>query len=453
MKVENQYPVIAPGFGVFITPDGGFVFTYEDINGIKSPQPQCKSLNVQACAILELCTGCNTVKEVVHALEEKFEDTPPDLMSQVTSFLDNICQKGYIHFCSVPANMQGLLQGTTEYYIPYQVLLETTTGCNLKCGHCLLSAGEPLDDELSANQFLPILKRFFDIGVKRMELSGGEVLTKKGWETLAEFCRNRFISCVLTNGCLITEEVVPTLTWCREIHISVYSSTAETHEKIAGVKGSFEQVVTGISLLTKKGVYVGASVIVTPFTLYQIEDIVQLALSLQCSIVRVGIVSPLGRAHNKHWELTLPEKHMLDKKIEELKQKYKGKIDIQWEEEESDGSQKCGAGVSRWAVTSNGDVYPCGIFRIPIGNVAREDPLHICTSPAVKFLEELRPPDKELCGDCTYLFACQECHGQAFAFFRKVDHCFWAEQFEKAPEPFRSAIWEKYNQRRIMGLR
>ncbi|MGD2249356.1 MAG: PqqD family peptide modification chaperone [Candidatus Methanofastidiosia archaeon] len=453
MNIETQYPVIAPGYGAFITPDGGFIFTYKDINGVKSPQPQCKGLNVQACAIIELCTGCNTVKEIVGILDKKFEDTPPDLVSQVTSFLDDIYQEGYIHLSSAPVSIKGLLQGTTEYHIPYQVLLETTTGCNLKCGHCLLSAGNPLKDELSADQFLPILKRFFDMGVKRVELSGGEILTKKRWDKLAEFCKNRFISHVLTNGCLITEETVHTLSWCREIYISVYGSTAQTHEKVTGVKGSFEQVVTGISLLAKKGFYVGVSVIVTPFTLHQFEDIVQLAISLQCKIVRVGIVSPLGRAYDKHWELTLPEKDILDKKIEELKQKYTGKIDIQWEEEESEGNQKCGAGVSRWVVTSNGDVYPCGIFRIPIGNVAREDPLHICVSPAVKFLEKLRPPDKQLCGDCTYFFACKQCHGQAFIYFLKVNHCGWAEQFEKAPEPFKSAIWEKYNQKKIMVLR
>jgi radical SAM protein with 4Fe4S-binding SPASM domain len=446
MKVDKKYPTIAPGYGVFITPDGGFVFTYEEVDGVKCPHPQSKSLNVQACAILEYCTGRTTVEEIVHALEEKFEDTPSDLLDQVASFLDDIHQKGYIHLCSTPVVMQGLLQGTTEYYIPFQVLLETTTTCNLNCGHCLVSAGEPLSDELSAAQFLFILERFFDLGVKRLELSGGEVLTKKGWELLAEFCRKRFISSLLTNGVLITEEVVTALTWCREIHVSVYGSNATTHEKITGVKGSFEKMVTGISLLTKRGLYVGASVIVTPFNLYQLEDIVQLALSLQCSIVRVGVVSPLGRARDKHWELTLPEKEMLNKKMDELKQKYKD-IDIQWEEE-SEGNQTCGAGVNRWVVTSNGDVYPCGIFRIPIGNVVKEDPVHICKSPVVKFLQELRPPDKELCGDCTYFFACQQCHGQAFAFFLKVDHCGWAEQFQKAPEPFKSVIWEKYSQRK-----
>lgn len=446
-SLNDTYPVIAHGYGVFITPDGGFVFTYEEVDKVKRPHPQCNSLNVQACTILEYCTGVYTVKEIVHILEEKFEATPPDLLSEVTSFLDNIHQKGYLHFYSTPVAMQGLLQGTTEYFIPFQVLLEATTGCNLNCGHCLLSAGEPLSDELSAAQFIPILERFFDIGVKRLELSGGEVLTKKGWDTIAEFCKKRFISTMLTNGVLITEKVADALTWCKEIHVSMYGSNAETHERITGVKGSFEQALTGISLLTKRGLYVGASVIVTPFNIDQLEDMVQLALSLQCRIVRVGIVSPLGRALNNHWELTLPEKEMLDKNMDELQQKYKGKIEIQWEEE-SEESPTCGAGVNRWVVTSNGDVYPCGILRIPIGNVAREDPLDICRSPMVKFLQELKAPDKELCGDCTYFFACRKCHGQAFAFFLKVDHCGWANQFEKAPEPFKTVIWEQYSQRK-----
>ncbi|KYK36628.1 MAG: hypothetical protein AYK19_22110 [Theionarchaea archaeon DG-70-1] len=438
---SKKYPAITQGYGVFIEPDGGYIFPYEKSNGVKHALSPCRDLNVYACAILEHCTGSYTVEEIVSMLNQKFDDTPPTLFSQVESFLDEASQKGYVYYSNAPTQIKGLLQGSTDYYTPSRVLLETTADCNLKCGHCLLSAGEPLHDELPTEQLIAILETLFSIGVKRLSLSGGEILTKKGWDELIHFCSQRFYSYVLTNGIWITETAADVMSCLNEVHISLYGSNAETHEKISQVKGSFEQAVKGIKRLTERGVYVGVSVLMVPFNLDQLEDIVRMAVSLKCSIVRVGVIYPMGRAHNKEWELTESQKEWLDIAIGDLQKKYK-EIDVQWEEKIEKGS-KCGAGFSRWAVASNGDVYPCSVFRLGIGNLVKNDPADILKSPAAKFLQELEPPHEGLCGDCEYVYICKECHGQAFSHFSHVEVCRWAQQFVTAPEPLQSAVWKK----------
>ena len=443
---SKKYPVITQGYGVFIEPNGGYIFPYEEINGVKRAHSSCENLNVQACAILAHCTGSETVEDIVHALEDIFEDIPPDLFAQVESFLEEAVEKEYIYCSDEPVQMQGIIQGSITYYTPTQVLIETTAKCNLDCKHCLLSAGEPLPDELTVSEFIPLIERLYEIGVKRVHLSGGEVLTKEGWEKMADFCIERFYSGILTNGILITEEIADKLTSYKEVHISLYGRDAETHEKITGVPGSFERAVKGITLLTERDMYVGASVLMVPFNLHQLEDMVKLAISLKCKIMRVGIISPVGRAYTGEWELTEEQKALLDTKMSELKEKYKDEITVQWEEEPRK-EHRCGAGYTRWVVISNGDVYPCAIFRVPIGNLKRDDPVDILNLPAVQFLQELKAPHDALCGDCHYLYACGECHGQAFAHYFKVDHCGWAQQFEKAPEPFKSAIWNKMNRK------
>jgi len=439
---HEKYPAIAQGYGVFIEPDGGYIFSYEETHGVKRALSMYENLNAQACAILECCTGSRTVEEIVHILEKKFEDIPPDLFSQVKSFLDEAFQKGYITYSDNPVQVQGILQGTTTHYTPAQVLIETTIRCNLKCRHCLISAGEPLPDELKASEFIPIIERLHQIGVKRVHLSGGEILTKKGWDEMADFCIERFYSGILTNGILITEEIADKMTSYKEIHVSLYGSDAETHEKVTGVRGSFESALNSIRLLTKRGVYVGASILMMPFNLHQLKDVVILAISLQCKIVRVGIVSPVGRACVGEWELSEEQNTLLDKKMDELQEKYKDDILIQWEEEPRK-EHRCGAGFTRWVITSNGNVYPCAIFRLLLGNLAREDPVDILNSPAVWFLQELKAPHDAMCGDCPYFYICAECRGQAFTHYFKVDHCGWVQQFEKAPEPLKRAIQEK----------
>ncbi len=120
---EKKYPVISPPYGVFLRPDGGFIFPYEEHYGIKRALPQCELLNVQAGAILEKCTGLHTVEDIVSMLEREFEDTPLDLFSQVKSFLDTAFQKEYLTFSDTPTEMKGLLQGSTKHYIPTHILL------------------------------------------------------------------------------------------------------------------------------------------------------------------------------------------------------------------------------------------------------------------------------------------------------------------------------------------
>jgi radical SAM protein with 4Fe4S-binding SPASM domain len=425
-------------------PAGGHIFFYEEVEGITRHLPQRERINVQACAILEQCTGYNTVEDIGLLVEKEFEKTPPDLLSQVCAFLNEAVAKGYVTYCDHPAQKEGVIQGSIHYYTPSTVLLETTLTCNLKCGHCLVSAGEPLPDELTASQLICVLERLYTMGVREVRLSGGEVLIKKGWDRVTEFCVNRFDTRVLTNGMFLTEDIAGMLVGCQEVHVSLYGSTAEPHERISQVTGSFDTAVSGIRLLTDKGISTGISFIATPFNNHHVEDVVHLAGLLGCTIVKVGIVSPVGRARKRKWELTECEKKELDETVVHLKEKY-ADIDIRWEEEKVEKHQHtCGAGYTSWTVTANGDVYPCSIFRILLGNVWKEDPVDILTSPAVQFLQGVTAPHEAMCGDCTYLYVCEECHGQALAHWDRVNHCRWVEQFSDAPEPFKSVVKGTY---------
>jgi radical SAM protein with 4Fe4S-binding SPASM domain len=439
---DHEYPVITKGYGVFITPKGGYIFPYKNENGVDRPLPPCKTLNVQACAILNQCTGNNTVKDIVHILEQTFEEVPPHFFEQVHTFLDKTAQQQYISNSKKPVPLQGLIQGSLDYYVPSQVLFEVTTTCNLQCGHCLVSAGEPLPDELSIPQILFVINQLYAMGVKRLMISGGEVVTKKGWESLIQYCANRFFFALLTNGTLITDKIADTLASCREIHISLYGKDAATHEIVTGVKGSFEKAVNSITLLKERGIYVGVSALMFSFNLEQLEDMVKLAASLHSDIVRIGSVCPVGRARHKHWELTGSQQKWLDTKIDELQQKY----DICIQREEEPG-ERCGAGYTRWVISANGDVYPCGVLRIPLGNVIKENPVAVCQSEPVTFLQNVKAPHYNLCGTCEHLSVCEGCHQQAFFNALTVDHCYWVQQFKYAP-PLLQALWETYKKKK-----
>ena len=187
-------------------------------------------------------------------------------------------------------------------------------------------------------------------------------------------------------------------------------------------------LIQGISLLSNRNNHVGVSIPVTPESIGQLKDTIDLAVSLQCTKARVGTVIPLGRARSGHYALTALQRRQVEEMVKEFQQMYT--IDIGWED--NPGKGQCGAGFTRWVVASNGDVYPCVLFRVCIGDV--RDPVALCKSKAVQFLQQLQAPTETLCGDCPLLYVCAECHGQAFAHYTQVDHCAWVQQFETAPQ-------------------
>lgn len=446
----STYPFISETYGVFLTPEGGQILKYKNINGIHRVVKTCEKLNMSACAILEHCTGCNTITNIIDYIEKKFEDTPPTFVEEVENFLNDAAQKGYITYSNTP-ELKGIIKGSIDYYIPSSVLFEITTKCNLKCIHCLLAAGAPLEDELSAPQIISVLERLYELGVSTIELSGGELLTKEKWEKIFDFCKNRFTLSILTNGTLITEEIADILQHSSTISISLYGADAKTHDRVTGVEGSFSQVLKGTTLLTERGIDIRAAIMLFPFTLNNLEDIIKVAISIGCNKIQVGMVCSVGRAEKKQWNLSQKKRKWLDKKMNELKKKYKT-VEIRWEEESIEKKEKkehkCGAGFTRWEITSNGDVYPCTTIRIPMGNVIKEDPIQICTSEMVTFFQTLITPHRALCGECEYLYLCNNCHAQALTHFYKVDYCAWSHQFENAPDPLKHIIEEKRKNRK-----
>ena len=100
------------------------------------------------------------------------------------------------------------------------------------------------------------------------------MLTKKEWEKIIDFCKDAFILSILTNGTLITDKIADTLSYSDRVSINLYGTDAETHDKVTGVKGSFGQVLRGAAILAERDIEVRAAILISPFNVYQLEDIV-----------------------------------------------------------------------------------------------------------------------------------------------------------------------------------
>ncbi len=126
---------------------------------------------------------------------------------------------------------------------------EITLKCNLKCFHCEFSAGKAAEDELSLDESLKLCDDLKKINCKRIILMGGEPFLRKDWFEIAEKIKGLQIELAfISNGFINSkplfkklEELSPCF-----IGLSLDGGIAETHDKIRGVKGSFENVLNFI---------------------------------------------------------------------------------------------------------------------------------------------------------------------------------------------------------------
>ncbi len=92
------------------------------------------------------------------------------------------------------------------YKNPYRLHLETTNHCNLRCQHCYpeSSSAEPHHPLQKIDRVLDEAAR---LGVSKITLTGGEVLTRPDWKGIFEksldVCDNLYF---ITNGLLLTEK-------------------------------------------------------------------------------------------------------------------------------------------------------------------------------------------------------------------------------------------------------
>ena len=116
----------------------------------------------------------------------------------------------------------------TDFNINF-VWIEICTFCNLKCKHCYNESSAQRHEIMSFEDFTSVCQELLDIGIKKVQLIGGEPFCHKNIMEMLQYAADRFEFVeVFTNGILINEE------WCKffkknHIHVamSIYSYNAK----------------------------------------------------------------------------------------------------------------------------------------------------------------------------------------------------------------------------------
>lgn len=311
------------------------------------------------------------------------------------------------------ASLRGeLVARAARLCIPLNAQIETTARCNLRCVHCFVAEDHtrPAARELSLARQLRLVDELADAGCMFLTLTGGEVSLKKGWLRLVEAARRRRMSVtILTNGTLLTEQDAEALARLkvRQVSISIYGDTAELHDGITGVPGSFARSVAAIRFLRVAGVRVRMATVLMNQNVHCFDGVRRLADNLGCEYRFEPTVRPMSDGD------AAPLRHRLP--ADALHRLYADPVigprtaEGKWKRLAAKGvaheMNACAAGVSAVFVDAAGGVFACPGFMPGFGSVRRDDFAAVWGGEAAQdFRRSMREPVVECmhCDDRQY---------------------------------------------------
>jgi MoaA/NifB/PqqE/SkfB family radical SAM enzyme len=263
--------------------------------------------------------------------------------------------------------------------IPLSAQFEITYRCNHLCTFCYNSpTGQR---ELTTPQIFEALKKIADFGVLYLTLTGGEAMCHKDfWKIAAEARRLGMAIRVYSNGYLMADpRVVERLKALQptEVEISIHGSTAETHEKLTKIKGSFDKTVKALEVLTEAGIKVNLKCPITRLNRHELFGIREIGDRLGLFITFDAVITPKDDGNLDPLELRADDEFFKKYWAEDYAKLHHGQLPPRANHCAPEGTEAtCGTGRSGFTIDPYGNILPCVAFRRKIANILEIDSLH-----------------------------------------------------------------------------
>jgi len=302
-----------------------------------------------------------------------------------------------------------IIKKALEKNIPLYATIELTYRCNLKCVHCFIPEGLRIaDGELTTEQVFDVIDQLADAGTLELTLSGGEPLFRQDFFAIAEYARNRGMALgIISNGTLIDEGVVQRFKQLhfKDIAISLYGLTPQTHEAVTRVAGSFSRTIRAIKLLKENGFKVNLKTPVMKQNLRQVPELDNWCQALGLGFNPNPIITCDINGSDRPRQHSISEPELRDFLTWEAKT----------EKDISTLTTVCNAGICTVTISAQGEVYPCPVLRMRAGDLKKERFARIWTaSPVFIKLRTMRFEDFRECPECHLLELCSRCPGNSF---------------------------------------
>jgi AdoMet-dependent heme synthase len=173
-----------------------------------------------------------------------------------------------------------------------------TNTCNLSCSFCYIDAVRTKTSFVSLDRIRTLAAEARSVGGLRVVVSGGEAFMRPDWyQTLTAFADEDFTISVVSNGTLLSPDVVQKLRQFERMSILVsLDGDAERHNAIRGGKGAHAKTLSGLRRLREAGLEVQVNATIIKDNLADVSYLTKLSRDLDLSM-RFSLLNPYnGRA-------------------------------------------------------------------------------------------------------------------------------------------------------------
>jgi len=324
--------------------------------------------------------------------------------------------------------LAGIQERAHERVVPFNVMLELTLDCNIRCRHCynfdldragpaLPQAGcgtGPRPGPLALEEVLRLLGEIRAAGGLFLGLTGGEILSYPHLFPVLDRARElHFAVQLLTNGTLLRPGVAARLAGYRNLlglSVSLYGATAAVHDEITQVRGSWRRTWNGIERVRAAGLAVRLKFVVMRQNAHE--------------VAAMRAAADAGD-YPYQVDLTITSRHdgtdgSLATRVDDdqLVQLHRGPLrDLisSTPRPRTAEIHPCNCARGNCAVLANGDVTPCisvpwragNVRARPFGEIWRD-------SPVFQRIRGLRSADYATCAPCSDKAYCARPRGAAY---------------------------------------
>lgn len=146
-----------------------------------------------------------------------------------------------------------------------------TNGCNLRCPHCFMNAGRPMENELTTDEIKSFIEKLPSCGISQISFSGGEITTRKDLIEIVEFAHSLNLKIdLLTNGVCWSDAMIARVApIVNAVQISVDGYDEEENSKVRGAD-SFVKSLATLDKFIRSGVT--ARLAITPMPTSDLQN-------------------------------------------------------------------------------------------------------------------------------------------------------------------------------------
>ncbi|MBQ9358759.1 MAG: radical SAM protein, partial [Abditibacteriota bacterium] len=329
-------------------------------------------------------------KPVAQLLEERFgtRDIKPEIIDDVHAFFCDVRAVSSGCGCALDKRRAVRLVPFERPYNTLPVMSEValTYNCNLACRFCYAGCScsrKRSSGQLSTEQvmrILDIIRR--DADVPSVSWTGGEPLLRKDICELTRYASRELGMRVnlITNGNLLTPELADGLkeAGLKSAQVSLEGGSAEVHEALTQVKGSFDKTLRAVRLFREREVFVHTNTTLNRMNVEHTAELVDTVASLGTGRFSMNLMIPTGSAV-KELAVTYAEVGDIVRSVDKYASE-KGLVFMWYSPTpycmfnpvtQNMGGKSCAACDGLLSVSPAGEVLPCSSLAKSVGNLLK----------------------------------------------------------------------------------